>query len=100
MADATVTFELREIDAVKRLLANAALDSGDRGQLLQSIGYAMEAQTRGRFDTKRSPEGDSWQALAQRTQDYYAEEGLGHRSLLVGSGMLHGSVTHEVEGGA
>jgi len=97
---ATVTFELREVDAVRRLLADAALDSGDRGRLLQSIGTEMETQTRERFDTQRSPEGDSWQALAQKTRDYYAEKGLGHRSLLVGSGTLRGSVTHEVEGGA
>jgi len=97
---ATATFELREVDAVRRLLANAALDSGDRGRLLQSIGAEMETQTRGRFDTQRSPEGDSWQALAQKTRDYYAEKGPGHRSPLVGSGTLRDSVTHEVEGGA
>jgi len=100
MAAASVSFELREIDAVKNLLADAALDSDERGRLLRSIGVEMESQTRERFDTRRSPEGDSWKALAQKTAEYYMDAGMGHRSILVGTGMLRDSVTSEVESGA
>jgi len=60
----------------------------------------MESQTRERFDTRRSPDGDAWQALAQKTKDYYAETGRSHKSLLVGEGHLRDSVTSQVEGGA
>jgi len=60
----------------------------------------METQTRERFDVRRSPEGDTWKALAQKTADYYASEGMGHTSLLVGTGLLRDSVTHNVENGA
>jgi hypothetical protein len=45
MAAASVSFDLKEVDAVKKLLANASLDSADRGRLLQSIGVEMETQT-------------------------------------------------------
>jgi len=100
MAAASVSFELREIDAARKLLEEAELDAGDRGRLLQSVGVEMETQTRERFDTRRSPEGDSWKALAQRTAEYYMDAGLGHRSILVGTGMLRDSVTSEVESGA
>ena len=97
---AAVSVDLREIDAVKKILANAALDAEDRGRLLQSVGVEMETQTRVRFDTQRSPEGDTWKALAQRTAEYYIGAGMGHRSILVGTGMLRDSVTSEVESGA
>jgi len=100
VAAATVSLDLREIDGAKNALASAALDGAGREALLRGIGAEMEAQTRERFDTRRSPEGDAWKALAQKTRDYYAENGLGHRSLLVGSGALRDSVRSEVEGGA
>lgn len=101
MASASVGFDLKEIDAVKKLLANAALDSADRGRLMQSIGVEMEAQTQERFDTKKSPEGNTWKALAQKTRDYYAGKGWTARSILVGEeGLLRGSITSEVQGGA
>jgi len=100
MAGASVTFELREVDAVRRLLAKAALDADGRRGLLKSVGKLTENQTGERFDSKRGPDGDSWKALAQRTQDYYAEKGLGHRTLLDGEGNLRRSVTHEIDGEA
>jgi phage virion morphogenesis protein len=102
MAAAPVSFDLKEVDAVKKLLANAALDSAARSKLLQSIGVEMEAQTQERFDTQKSPEGNSWKALAQKTRDYYAgtARGLAGRSILVGDGTLRDSITSEVQGGA
>jgi phage virion morphogenesis protein len=100
MAAATVSFDLKEIDAVKKMLANAALSGADRAKLLGSIGVEMEAQTQERFDTQKSPDGESWKALAQKTMDYYSSKGLlGARSILVGEGMLRDSITSEVQGG-
>ena len=96
---AEVTVDLREIDAVKKILARAALDPDERGRLLQSVGLLAEKQTRGRFDTRRDPDGNPWKALSQRTAEYYVSKGMGHRSILIGTGMLQGSITREVGGG-
>jgi len=96
---ATVEFNVREIDSVRRMLAKVSLDSGDREKLLKSVGVEAETQTVERFDTQRSPDGDSWKALAQKTLDHYLATGRGHGSLLVGEGFLRDSVTHNVEGG-
>jgi phage virion morphogenesis protein len=100
MAAASIGFDLKEIDAVKKLPAQVSLDSADRGRLLQSIGAEMEAQTQERFDTQKSPDGDSWKALAQKTLVYYASKGWTARSILVGEGTLRDSITSEVQGGA
>jgi phage virion morphogenesis protein len=100
MAAASISFDLKEVDAVKKLLAGAALDTADRGRLLQSIGVEMEAGTQERFDTKQSPEGNAWKALAQKTAAYYAGKGWTARSILVGEGTLRDSVTSEVRSGA
>ena len=103
MADtkgASVSFDLKEIDAVKKMLAKASLNSADRGRLLQSIGTEMVEQTHDRFELQESPEGDTWKDLAQKTKDYYARQGLAARKILIGEGMLRQSLTSEVQGGA
>jgi phage virion morphogenesis protein len=101
MASASVGFDLKEVDAVKKLLAKASLDSAARSRLLKSIGVEMGTQTQERFDTQKSPDGDSWKDLAQKTMDYYAGKGLlGSRSILVGEGTLRDSITSEVQSGA
>ena len=101
MATAQVSFDLKEIDAVKELLAGAALSGTDRGRLLHGIGVEMEEQTKERFETQKSPDGNTWKALAEKTMAYYASKGLlGVRSILVGKGYLRGSITSEVQDGA
>jgi phage virion morphogenesis protein len=104
MADtqgASVSFDLKEVDAVKKLLASASLSAAGRESLLKGIALEIEEQTKQRFDTQKSPDGDSWKALAQKTKDYYASKGLlGARSILVGEGLLQQSITSEVQGGA
>jgi len=103
MADtqgASVSFDLKEVDAVRKMLANASLSAADRGRLLQSIGVEMVEQTKERFELQRSPEGDTWKDLEQKTKDYYASQGWSARSTLVGEGMLRDSITSEVQGGA
>jgi phage virion morphogenesis protein len=102
MSAASISFDLKEVDAVKKLLAHAALDSAARSRLLQSIGVEMEEQTKERFETKKSPDGDSWKALAEKTLAYYArkKKNWKERSILVGEGDLRLSITSEVQGGA
>jgi len=98
---ATVEFNVREIDAVKRMLAKVSLDSGERQSFLNIIGDEVETQTKKRFDTKLDPAGNTWAALAQKTLDYYAEEGFaGAMPPLVKKGRLQDSVTYNVEGGS
>jgi len=104
MADtqgAAVSFDLKEVDAVRKMLASASLDTADRSRLLKSIGVEMEAQTQEHFELQQSPAGDSWKALAQKTLDYYARKGLlGARKILIGEGLLQLSITSEVQGDA
>jgi phage virion morphogenesis protein len=101
MAAASISFDLNAIEGVKKLLAGIALDNADRARLLQSIGLEMETQTQERFDTQQSPDGNTWKALAQKTQNYYASKGwTASRSILVGEGILRDSITSEVQGGA
>jgi phage virion morphogenesis protein len=102
MAAASVSFDLKEVDAVKKLLAHAALDSAARSRLLQSIGVEMEEQTKDRFETKSSPDGDSWPAIAEKTRRYYESKPKFSKAEppLVVEGMLRLSLTSEVQDGA
>ena len=94
---AQVSFDLREVDAVRKILAEAALDSNDRQRLLQDIGKLVEDQTRERFISKESPDGDSWKALAEKTRAYYTRIGKNPMSLLVFDGYLRDSITREAQ---
>ncbi|MDR3249392.1 MAG: phage virion morphogenesis protein [Treponema sp.] len=96
MDGAAVSFDLREIDGLAAKLNKAKLSTQDRAVLLRSIGAEVEAQTQERFDTQTDPEGNPWKALAQKTKDYYIENGFGGGSLLVKSGGLRDSVESQV----
>jgi phage virion morphogenesis protein len=102
MAAASISFDLKEIDAVKKLLARASLDGAARGRLLQSIGVEMETQTQERFDTKTSPDGETWTAIAEKTRRYYESKPKfsAAEPPLVVEGMLRLSLTSEVQDGA
>jgi phage virion morphogenesis protein len=100
MAGAAVELDLKEIEGLARILNGAKLDSDDRAQLLHDLGVEMVSQTIERFDTQKDPEGNKWKELAQKTRDYYTQNGLGGGSLLVQGGGLRDSVTSEVQGGA
>jgi len=100
MAAASISFDLREIDEVRKMLAAAALDTSDRQRLLQSIGVEMETQTKERFQTQKSPDGDSWKALAEKTKAYYARKRKSTHSILNFEGGLLDSLTHDVQDGA
>jgi phage virion morphogenesis protein len=103
MADsqgAAVSFDLRELDSVKKLLQDTALTDGERHQLLAEIGVEMETQTQERFDTKIDPVGNTWKDIADATKKYYARMGWSskHSTLLL-EGGLRDSITSEVQGG-
>ena len=101
MAAAQVSFDLTEIEAVKKLLAGAALSGTDRGRLLHGIGVEMEGQTQERFDTKQSPDGDTWKSIAENTRRYYERQTKSApEPPLVFEGMLRHSLTSEVQDGA
>ena len=51
-----------------------ALKPSDRKQLLHDIGVEMEAQTKERFQTKTSPDGDDWAEIAQSTKNFYRKK--------------------------
>jgi phage virion morphogenesis protein len=96
MAGATAELGLKEVEGLARILNGAKLDSGGRTQLLHDIGVEMESQTQERFDTQKDPGGNKWKDLAQKTRDYYVQNGLGGGSLLVQSGYLRDSITSRV----
>jgi phage virion morphogenesis protein len=98
---AAVSFDLRELDAVRNnVLSVAVLSAEKRGQLLKSIGVEMETQTQDRFDTKLDPSGNKWADIADATKKYYARKGwLGKHSTLLLEGDLRDSITSEVQGG-
>jgi phage virion morphogenesis protein len=96
MAGAAVELDLKELESLARILNGVKLDSDDRTQLLHDIGVEMESQTQERFDTQKDPEGNAWKALAQKTRDYYMQNGSGGGSLLVQSGYLRDSITSQV----
>jgi phage virion morphogenesis protein len=96
MAGAAVELGLRDIEGLARILNGATLGPDDRAQLLHDIGAEMVSQTQERFDTQKDPAGNTWKALAQKTRDYYMQNGLGKGSLLVQSGYLRDTVTSQV----
>ena len=97
MASAEINFDLRELDGIAKLLEKAKLSSSDRMQLLGNIGEEVESQTQERFDDQKSPEGKTWQSLAQKTLDYYREHGKGGGRLLEQEGMLRSSIEIQVD---
>ena len=97
---AAVSFDLKEVEAVKKMLAKASLSAAARHRLLHGIGVEMGASAQERFDTKQSPDGNSWKALAEKTRKYYAKKKKGAEPPLVVTGFLRVSLTSEVQGGA
>jgi phage virion morphogenesis protein len=92
MSGAALELGLKDIEGLERILNGARLGPRDRLQLLRDIGVELEEQTRERFNAQEDPEGNPWKDLAQKTRDYYLQNGLGGGSLLVQGGSLRDSV--------
>jgi len=106
MADGGVSFDLRQLDAVRNnVLSVAALTDEKRGRLLKSIGVEMEAQSTERFDTKTDPQGNKWKDITDVTKAYYAARLRSGKTdgkpqpPLVFTGDLRMSITSEVQSG-
>lgn len=74
MSAGVVTIQDDELKALSSRLKEMALKPADRKQLLHDIGVEMEAQTKERFQTKTSPDGDDWSEIAQSTKDFYRKK--------------------------
>jgi phage virion morphogenesis protein len=106
MADGGVSFDLRQLDAVRNnVLSVAALSDEKRGRLLKSVGVEMEAQSAERFDTKTDPQGNKWKDIADATKVYYKARLASGKTdgkpqpPLVFTGDLRMSITSEVQNG-
>ncbi|MCM1321615.1 MAG: phage virion morphogenesis protein [Bacteroides sp.] len=92
---ALVTIQDDELRALCSRLNNMALKPADRKQLLTDIGVEMETQTKERFETKTTPDGDTWKDLADSTKYYYRKK-FGsddpRKGLLYRSGSLLDSI--------
>ena len=98
MAAAEISFDLKELDGLAKLIDKAKLSSQDRRQLLANIGVKIESQTQERFDSQVDPKGNRWKDLADKTKQYYAKYFPGQRrSILVGSGGLRDSIESQVD---
>jgi phage virion morphogenesis protein len=99
MSDAHVSFDLKEVGAVGKMLGAAPLAAADRAQLLRGIGTELEDSSKERFDTQKTPDGDTWKEIAEKTRAYYMRQGWTAHSTLVLEGLLRDSLTHEIQGG-
>jgi phage virion morphogenesis protein len=72
MASAAVSFDLREIEGLAKILNEAKLSPRERTQLLHDIGEEVVVQIQNRLTVdKEDPEGNPWQAIAEKTDRYY-----------------------------
>ena len=74
MSAGVVTIQDDELKALSSRLKDMALKPSDRKQLLHNIGVEMESQTKERFETKTSPNGDDWAEIAQPTKKFYRKK--------------------------
>lgn len=92
MASASFSADIREIKRLAAAFKGVTLEAADRRRLTRELGVELEDQTKDRFDTKVSPEGDTWEAISDVHQEYLARRFPGAESPLVISGELRDSV--------
>ena len=74
MAGAVVTIQDDELRALCSRLSGMALKPSERHDLLNRIGVEMVRQTKERFATKETPDGDDWADIADATKEYYLKK--------------------------
>lgn len=74
MAGAAVEIQDDELRALCSRLNAIALKPSERKDLLGRIGTEIETQTKERFATKETPDGDSWADIAESTKNYYLKK--------------------------
>jgi len=100
MAQAAVTFDLKEIGGLAKLLNDSKLTASERRGLLEDAGDIIQRQTENRFDEQRDPEGITWKELAEKTVEYYRRKFPGRqtRPVLIGKGNLLHHMTFQLNG--
>jgi phage virion morphogenesis protein len=100
MAGAAISVDLRELEALARILNGVKLGDQDRIQLLKDIGVELESQTQERLtgSEKKDPQGNPWKEIAEKTRRYYDEKFPKAKPPLYREGGLLDSITSEVSG--
>lgn len=92
MSSASFVVDTREIKRLAAALKGISLEAPDRRRLTRALGVELEDQTKDRFDSKESPDGDPWKAIGEAHQAYLEHRFPGAEPPLVISGGLRDSV--------
>ncbi len=96
MSAAAITVDTRQISALADVLNRAALEPGDRRQLLINLAEEVRDISEERFETKRGPDGSPWKAISDRHAEYLAARFPGAQPPLVVSGELRDTMERQV----
>jgi len=89
MSGAAFSTSLEAVGLDEAIAKLMRLEAFDGAQLMDEAGALLESSTRGRFDTKVSPDGDAWEPWSER---YDETRNHGAHSLLVEGGWLRDSI--------
>jgi len=92
-AEIVVSFDTSDADKFFAALQQASF----RNRLLRAVGGIAERQTKQRFDSKVSPDGQAWAPWSPAYAHGKSQKG---RGLLVRTGRLRGSIANFVTGDA
>lgn len=100
MSAASVSVNIKEIEALTKKLKGYALTSAQETALLKSLGVEIEAQISERIEsTKRDPEGKTWADIADKTRRYLLKHFPSARPPLWRSGELLDTIESQVSRG-
>lgn len=99
MSAASVSVNIKEIEALTKKLKGYALTSAQKTALLKSLGVEIEAQISERIEnTKRDPEGKTWEDIADKTRQYLLRHFPSARPPLWRKGDLLDTIESQVSG--
>lgn len=100
MSAASVSVNIKEIEALTKKLKGYALTSAQETVLLKSLGVEIETQISERIEsTKRDPEGKTWADIADKTRRYLLRHFPSARPPLWRTGKLLDTIESQVSGG-
>lgn len=100
MSAASVSVNIKEIEALTKKLKGYALTSAQETALLKSLGVEIEAQISERIEsTKRDPKGKTWADIADKTRRYLLKHFPSARPPLWRTGELLDTIESQVSGG-
>ena len=99
MSAASVSVNIKEIEALTKKLKGYALTSAQETVLLKSLGVEIETQISERIEsTKRDPEGKTWADIADKTRRYLVRHFPSARPPLWRTGELLDTIESQVSG--